>query len=88
MHTQKNTKISKGRWETKIMTSSKLVAYRDFKSTFPIIYTIYKKLHKKHMTKKFADADTCADNASLVIKCWKTIIYVKSVRTEWNVEID
>lgn len=42
MHIQKNTKISKGWWETKIMTGSKLVAHRDFKSTFPIIYTIYK----------------------------------------------
>lgn len=49
MHIQKNTKISKvGRgWETKIMSNSKLIIHRDFKSVFPIIYTIFKIMHKQ-----------------------------------------
>lgn len=46
-----------------------------------------KNLYKQACDKiKFADADTYADNASLVIKCWISIIYVKSLRTEWNID--
>lgn len=51
------------------MSGSKLIAHRDFKPTFIIFYNIYKKLQKQAYDKsEFADAYTCTDNASLVIK--------------------
>lgn len=72
MHIQKNRKIVRyPRGErTKIMSISKLIAHKGFNSPFPMVYTIQKNLHRQAYDKiEFGDADTCADNASLVIKC-------------------
>lgn len=52
------------------MSISKLIAHKGFNSPFPMVYTIQKNLHRQAYDKiEFGDADTCADNASLVIKC-------------------